>query len=99
MRGADRLPEGFAHRGGRVAPPRDRIVASRDAEYAGNMKTMPYVYWQHEDAWIGYLQEFPDYWTQGESRDELEENLKDLWQDLTSGAIPEVRRVAELQVS
>ncbi len=56
------------------------------------MKTMPHVYWQHEDAWIGYLQEFPDYWTQGESRDELEENLKDLWQDLTSGAIPEVRR-------
>jgi len=63
------------------------------------MKTMPYVYWQHEDAWIGYLQEFPDYWTQGESRDELEENLKDLWQDLASGAIPEVRRVAELHVS
>ena len=50
---------------------------------------MPYVYWQHEDAWIGYLQEFPDYWTQGESKDELEENLKDLWQDLTSGAIPD----------
>jgi predicted RNase H-like HicB family nuclease len=63
------------------------------------VKTMPYVYWQHEDTRIGYLQEFPDYWTQGESRDELLENLKDLWQDLTSGAIPEARRVAELLVS
>lgn len=63
------------------------------------MKTMPYVYWQHEDTWIGYLQEFPDYWTQGESREELEENLKDLGQDLTNGAILEVRRVAELHVS
>ena len=63
------------------------------------MNAMPYVYWQHEGTWIGYLQEFPDYWTQGQSRDELEENLKDLWQDLTSGAIPEVRRVAELRVS
>lgn len=51
------------------------------------MKTMPYVYWQHEVTWIGYLQEFPDYWTQGESRDELEENLKDLWQDFTSGNV------------
>ena len=42
------------------------------------MKKMAYVYWQHEDTWIGYLQEFPDYWTQGESREELEANLKDL---------------------
>jgi len=30
---------------------------------------------------------------------ELQENLKDLYQELTSGNIPEVRRVAELQVS
>lgn len=60
---------------------------------------MPYVYWQHEGTWIAYLQEFPDYWTQGDSQEELEENLKDLWQDLTGGGIPEVRRVAELRVS
>lgn len=63
------------------------------------MKTVQYVYWQHEDTWIGYLREFPDYWTQGESPDELSENLKDLYQDLTSGSIPEARRVAELQVA
>jgi hypothetical protein len=31
--------------------------------------------------------------------DELQENLKDLYQELTSGNISEVRRVAELQVS
>ena len=49
--------------------------------------------------WFGYLEKFPDYWTQGETLDELQENLKDLYQELTSGSIPEVRRVAELQVS
>ena len=49
--------------------------------------------------WLGYLEEFPDYWTQGEMLDELQENLKDLYQELTSGNILEVRRVAELQVS
>jgi len=49
--------------------------------------------------WIGYLQEYPDYWTQGESREELEANLEDLWKDLNGGAIPEVRRTAELRVS
>ena len=63
------------------------------------MKTMRYVYWQHDGVWLGYLEEFPDYWTQGETLDELQENLKDLYQELTSGSIPEVCRVAELQVS
>ncbi len=63
------------------------------------MKTMRYVYWQHDGMWLGYLEESPDYWTQGEMLDELQENLKDLYQELTSGSIPEVRRVAKLQVS
>ncbi|MEW6216994.1 MAG: type II toxin-antitoxin system HicB family antitoxin [Candidatus Bipolaricaulota bacterium] len=63
------------------------------------MKTVQYVYWQRGDAWIGHLAEYPDYWTQGHTLDELKENLKDLYADLASGAIPEVRRVAELQVA
>ena len=46
------------------------------------MKTLQYVHWQHESAWIGYLAELPDYWTQGETRDDLEENLKDVYQEL-----------------
>ena len=62
------------------------------------MKTMRYTYWQHDGLWLGYLEEFPDYWTQAESIDELQENLRDLYEDLSSGAVPEVRRTAELQV-
>jgi predicted RNase H-like HicB family nuclease len=40
--------------------------------------------------------EFPDYLTQGETLSELEENLRDLYLDLTSGEIPGIRRVAGL---
>jgi predicted RNase H-like HicB family nuclease len=58
-----------------------------------------YIYWQDEDMWLGYLEEFPDYWTQGETEQELQENLIDLYQDLTSGEIPNVRRLAELEIS
>lgn len=58
-----------------------------------------YVYWQDEEMWLGYLEEFPDYWTQGETEKELQENLIDLYQELTSGEIPNVRRLAELEVS
>lgn len=42
--------------------------------------------------------EFPDYLTQGETLLELEENLRDLYRDLTNGEIPGVRGVAELAV-
>lgn len=58
-----------------------------------------YIYWQDEEMWLGYLEEFPDYWTQGETEKELQENLIDLHQELTSGEIPNVRRLAELEVS
>ncbi|MGD2090498.1 MAG: hypothetical protein PVH61_30280 [Candidatus Aminicenantes bacterium] len=31
--------------------------------------------------WPGYLEEYPDYKTQGESIEELKENLKDIYQE------------------
>jgi predicted RNase H-like HicB family nuclease len=64
-----------------------------------NMDRKKYVYWQEEDMWLGYLEEYPDYKTQGESLEELKENLKDIYQELTSGNIPCVRKVAELDVA
>ena len=60
------------------------------------VRTVKYVYWQEDDAWLGYLQEYPDYWTQGETLDDLIEHLTDLYQDLSGGQIPSVRRVGEL---
>jgi len=62
------------------------------------MHTQKYVYWQDGDTWLGFFEEYPDYWTQGETMEELEENLMDVYSELTSGTIPCVRRVAELQV-
>jgi predicted RNase H-like HicB family nuclease len=63
------------------------------------MKTIRYVYWQDGDMWLGYLEEYPDYMTQGENLEELQVNLKDLHEELTSGHIPGVRRVAELRIA
>jgi len=48
--------------------------------------------------WPGYFEEFPDYLTQGETLEELQENLRDLYKDLTSEESPNIRRVAELPV-
>ncbi len=63
------------------------------------MEKMKYIYWQDEGMWLGYLEEYPDYMTQGESIEELEANLKDIYKELTSGNIPCIRKVAELLVS
>jgi predicted RNase H-like HicB family nuclease len=52
------------------------------------MTTARYVHWQDGDMWLGYFEEFPDYMTQGESLDELADNLRDLYKDLTGGQIP-----------
>jgi predicted RNase H-like HicB family nuclease len=63
------------------------------------MKTLKYIYWQVDDMWLGYFDEFPDYITQGDTQEELQENLKDIYAELTSGNIPGVRRAAELHIA
>ena len=63
------------------------------------MKISAFTYWQDGEAWVGFLDEFPDYLTQGESLDDLKAHLADLYRDLTSGEIPCVRRHAELEVA
>jgi len=58
-----------------------------------------YVYWQDDDWWLGYLEDYPDYWTQGRTPEELEENLRDLFIELSGGKIPGIRKVAELELA
>jgi predicted RNase H-like HicB family nuclease len=41
---------------------------------------LQYTYWQEPDGWyIGYFDDFPDHPTQGETMEELEVMLKDLY--------------------
>ncbi len=60
------------------------------------MKTIKYVYWQDGDYYIGHLMDYPDYQTQGLSKEELLENLRDLLADIESGEVPYIRKVEEL---
>lgn len=63
------------------------------------MQIVKTVVWQDGNEWLGYLQEYPDYWTQGESFEDLKEHLRELYTDLSGGAIPGVRRVEDLIIS
>ena len=65
----------------------------------GDSTEARYIYWQDGHYWLGHIEDFPDYMTQGESLEELEDNLRDLYRDLTSGSLPNVRRVGRLQIA
>jgi predicted RNase H-like HicB family nuclease len=56
------------------------------------MKRLQFTYWQDGEFFLGYLNDYPDYHTQGLSKEELIENLKDLLRDLESGEVPFVKK-------
>ncbi len=58
---------------------------------------MKFTYWQDEQFFVGFLEDYPDYKTQGESKEELIENLKDLLIDIESDEIPYIRHTEELE--
>ena len=58
-----------------------------------------FTYWHDEGVWLGYLDQYPDYMTQGTSLEDLKEHLADLYKDLSSGAIAGVRQHAELELA
>ena len=60
------------------------------------MRTLEYTFWRDGEFFIGHLNDYPDYETQGYSKDELIENLTDLLADLESEHVPFVRKVEEL---
>lgn len=63
------------------------------------MRNVKYTFWQDGEFFLGYLNEYPDYRSQGYSKEELMDNLKDLLVDLESGEVPFVRKVEEMAVA
>ncbi|MBI9083940.1 MAG: hypothetical protein JEZ11_10110 [Desulfobacterales bacterium] len=51
------------------------------------MEKKKITYRQDGDMWLGYFEEYPDYMTQGETLDELKENLRDIETDILSDQI------------
>jgi predicted RNase H-like HicB family nuclease len=47
------------------------------------------IYWKGEKFWVGKILEYPEIMTQGESLDELEENLKDAYKMMVLDDVPD----------
>ncbi|MBV5308360.1 type II toxin-antitoxin system HicB family antitoxin, partial [Chromatium okenii] len=63
------------------------------------MKAVKFTSWKDGEFYIGFLNDYPDYMTQGLSKEELADNLKSLLHDLETGEILYVRKVEELLVA
>ena len=58
-----------------------------------------FTHWVEEDGkFLGYLNGYPDHWTQGEDFDDLKAHLKDLHELFFTGPIPATHKVDELEV-
>jgi len=57
------------------------------------MKTASFTYWRDGDYYLGFLNDYPDYQTQGMPKEELLNNLRSLLVNLQSGEIPYIRKV------
>jgi predicted RNase H-like HicB family nuclease len=54
------------------------------------------VYWKGERFWLGKLLEHPEIMTQGETLEELEENLKDAYLMMVMEDVPENYQIKEI---
>jgi predicted RNase H-like HicB family nuclease len=59
------------------------------------------IIYKEEDGWyVGHIQEYPDYESQGKTLDELKENLLDIYDDIKQGLVSDVKpsKVLELVI-
>ena len=56
------------------------------------------IYWKSDKFWLGRFIEHPDIMTQGETIEELEENLKDAFMMMAMEDVPESFQMKEIAV-
>ncbi len=61
-------------------------------------KRMTMIYWKGEQFWLWKLLEHPEIMTQGETLEELEENLRDAFRLMYMDDVPEDYDVKEIAV-
>ena len=63
------------------------------------MKKLKFTFWKESDGrYLGFLNDFPSHWTQGEDMNDLKEHLKDLYDLFSSDDIVGIKQVQELEL-
>lgn len=57
-------------------------------------------YWKETDGkYLGYLNDYPDHWTQGKDLEDLKVQLRDLYELFSAGELPGIKREVELEIA
>ena len=57
-------------------------------------------YWLESDGrYLGYLNDFPDHWTQGDNLEDLKVHLRDLFELFRGEEIPGIRQEIEMELA
>ena len=59
---------------------------------------MTMLYWKSDKFWLGKLLEHPEIMTQGETLEELEENIKDAYLLMAMDDVPEEYEMKEIEI-
>jgi predicted RNase H-like HicB family nuclease len=58
------------------------------------------IFYKKKSGWyIGHIQEYPDYESQGRSLDELRENLIEIYNDINKGLVPDAEPFQLMEVA
>jgi predicted RNase H-like HicB family nuclease len=56
-------------------------------------------YWKETDGkFLGYLNDYPDHWTQGDDLEDLKAHLRDLYNEFTTQDLPGIKKMEEIEV-
>ena len=58
-----------------------------------------FTYWKESDGkYLGYLNDYPEHWTQGDNLEDLKEHLLDLYREFSKDDLPGIKKVEEIEV-
>jgi predicted RNase H-like HicB family nuclease len=66
--------------------------------FPGTNTKMTLVYWRSNDFWLGKLLEHPEIMTQGETVEELEENIKDAYILMAMDEVPSDYQIKQILI-
>ena len=59
-----------------------------------------FTYWIEADGkYLGYLNDYPDHWTQGDNIQDLKDHLRDLHETFSAEEIPGIKKESELELA
>ena len=79
-----------------MAPAEGNAMSTADRVPAGE----PFTCWPESDGhFLGFLNAYPDHWTQGDDLEDLKVQLLDLYHEFAKEDLPGIRKVGSLVVA